>query len=266
MIDERADLLSNDEVAEDFYLARLRALHIAVEAQPGQFVNVEVNAGYLPLLRMPLSICAVDEVAGTIDLLYENLGPKSQAFSLRRSAEQMRCLGPLGKGFSLPQHGVKVVLVGGGIGVPPMMFWGRTLLQQGFEACLLVGARSAAKHLPDELLHDAVSRVRRASDDGSLGHHGLVTDLLREELSEGGQRAVFTCGPHAMMAAVASICLEEDVPCQVSLEEYMACGIGICVGCSVHVKQPEGASAYADYSRICVDGPVFDAKRISWEH
>ncbi len=265
-MDERADLLANDEVAEDFYLARLRAPHIAVEAEPGQFVNVEVSAGYSPLLRMPLSVCAVDEVAGTVDLLYEAVGPKSRALSLRRSGEHVRCLGPLGKGFAPPEIGAKTVLVGGGIGVPPMMFWGRSLLQQGFEVCLVVGARSAAKHLPDELLHDAVPRVRRASDDGSLGHHGLVTDLLREELAEGGSYAVFTCGPHAMMAAVVSICLEGDVPCQVSLEEYMACGIGICVGCTVRVEQVEGASAYADYSRICVDGPVFDAKRISWEH
>jgi len=265
MIDEKVELLANDEVSEDFYLARLRAPHIATEAVPGQFINIEVSATHAPFLRMPLSVCAVDSNAGTVDLLYENMGPKSAAFTRLRPGEQTHCLGPLGKGFSAPALGARAVLVGGGIGVPPMMFWGRTLLEQGIDVTLLVGARSASKHLPDELLKGGTTLLRRASDDGSLGHHGLVTDLLRDELTR-GVCSVFTCGPHVMMAAVAALCVEADVPCQVSLEEYMACGIGICVGCVVRVANPEGGSEYADYSRICVDGPVFDARHISWEH
>ncbi|MFT5086483.1 MAG: dihydroorotate dehydrogenase electron transfer subunit [Candidatus Latescibacterota bacterium] len=265
MIDEKVELLANDEVSEGFHLARLRAPHIAAGAVPGQFVNIEVSASYAPFLRMPLSVCAVDDNAGTVDLLYESMGPKSAAFSRLRPGEQTRCLGPLGKGFSAPSPGARAILVGGGIGVPPMMFWGRTLLAQGIDVTLLVGARSASKHLPDELLKGGTTRLRRASDDGSLGHNGLVTDLLRDELTR-GVCSVFTCGPHGMMSAVAALCFQADVPCQVSLEEYMACGIGICVGCVVRVENPQGGSAYADYSRICVDGPVFDARHIKWEH
>lgn len=265
MIDEKVELLANDEVAEDFYLARLRASHIAAEVVPGQFVNIEVSATHAPFLRMPLSVCAVDRGADTIDLLYENMGPKSSSFSRLRPGIETRCLGPLGKGFSAPTTSARAVLVGGGIGVPPMIFWGRTLLAQGVDVALLVGARSAAKHLPDDLLSGCSNDLRRATDDGSLGHDGLVTDLLREELAR-GECSVYTCGPHAMMAAVAALCIEADVPCQVSLEEYMACGIGICVGCVVRVKNEPNNSAYDDYSRICVDGPVFDARHISWEH
>ena len=127
MIDEELELLANDEVAGDFYLARLRASHIAAEVVPGQYVNIEVSATQAPFLRMPLSVCAVDRGADTIDLLYENMGPKSSSFSRLRPGIETRCLGPLGKGFSAPITSARAVLVGGGIGVPPMIFWGGTL-------------------------------------------------------------------------------------------------------------------------------------------
>ncbi len=265
MIDEKAEVLANDEVAEDFYLARLDAPHIAAQAQPGQFVNVEVSTGFSPFLRMPLSICSVNPEVGYIDVLYQNSGPKSGELSVKRIGERLRCLGPLGQPFSHPKTGTRCLLVGGGIGVPPMIFLGKTLIEQGFEVVTMVGARSAAKHLADDLLRDAATRVERATDDGSWGHHGLVTDLLRRELTSDRSCVVYTCGPHAMIEAVAGVSAEFDVPCQVSLEEYMACGIGICVGCVVRVKNPEAQTEYADYKRICVDGPVFDAREICWE-
>lgn len=265
MIDETVEVLTNDEVAEDFFLARLEAPHIAAHAQPGQFVNVEVNAGVAPFLRMPLSVCAVHRQINCIDVLYQNMGLKSGELSRCRVGEQLRCLGPLGKAFSPVSPPMRSVLVGGGIGVPPMIFLGSELIKKGVEVALLVGARSAAKHLADSFFQGAATRLGRATDDGSLGHHGLVTELLQRELAA-GPCAVYTCGPHAMIEAVARACVERDVPCQVSLEEYMACGIGICVGCVVRVENADANNAYADYKRICVDGPVFDAREIRWEH
>lgn len=266
MIDERVRLLSNDEVAEGFYLARFDAPHIAAVAEPGQFVNIEVGTGFAPLLRIPLSVCAVEPDAGHIEVLYEDMGPKSKGLSQLCPGAEPRCLGPLGKGFAPPPPGSGAVLVGGGIGVPPMLYWGATLRRQGREVALLVGARSKDKHLPDAMLDPAACVVRRATDDGSLGHAGLVTDLLREELAGDPVRTVYCCGPHGMMQAVAELCRERDVACQVSLEEYMACGIGICVGCAVELVGDEKDSDYTRYGRICVDGPVFDARRVRWGH
>ena len=266
MIDEQVRLLANAGVAEDFYLARMEAPYIAARAEPGQFVNIEVNAGVAPLLRIPLSVCAVDPNAGCIEVLYEDMGPKSRVLSQLRTGVQMRCLGPLRKGFTPPPSGAGAVLVGGGIGVPPMLYWGLTLRRRDSRVALLVGARNKGKHLSDELLTPAATVVRRATDDGSLGHAGLVTDLLRDELVGDGEHVVYCCGPHGMMQAVAALCREREVPCQVSLEEYMACGIGICVGCAVELERAEGAdgSGYTRYARICVDGPVFDARRVKW--
>ena len=264
MIDEQARLLSNREVAADFYLARLNSPHIAVRIEPGQFVNVQVGAGIAPLLRIPLSVSGVEREAGIIEVLYEEVGPKTRALSQFGPDEVLPTLGPLGKGFASPSEGARVVLVGGGIGVPPLLYWGLKLRQRSYQTALLVGARTADKHLPSELLTSAADAVHLATDDGSLGHAGLVTDLLQNELVEKGSCAVYCCGPHAMMQAVAAMCLEAQVPCQVSLEEYMACGIGICVGCAVELATAKGDTDYGRYARICVDGPAFDARQIKW--
>ena len=209
-------------------------------------------------------VCDVNPDAGYIDVLYP-AGPKTQALCKQPIGEELSCLGPLGHPFTHPDKGTDCVLVGGGIGVPPMIFLGRRLMREGFDVALLIGARSAAKHLSDELLEGTALRIGRATDDGSLGHCGLVTDLLRQELESAGSKVVYTCGPHAMIEAVADVS-REFAACQVSLEEYMACGIGICVGCVVRVENAEGKTEYGDYKRICVDGPVFDAREICWEH
>lgn len=266
MQDLQAAVVDNREVAEDFYLARLEAPPIAAAARPGQFVEVKSSGRMDPFLRMPLSICAVDKDSGTVDLLYEDMGPKSHLLSRAVPGDVIDCMGPLGRGFTAPLAGYRAVAVGGGIGVPPLLFWGRRLKADGVPTTLLVGARSASKHLPEALLGDAADRVGQATDDGSLGQRGFVTELLEAELEAGGPVQVYTCGPHGMMAAVAAVCDKADVPCQASLEEYMACGYGVCVGCVVEVRPEDGQQAppYYKYSRVCVEGPVFDAHRVVW--
>ena len=267
MLDERVRLLAKEEVAQDFFWTRFKAPGIAAEGIPGQFVEIQVGEGETPFLRLPLSICAVDRQAGSCDLLFEAVGPKTEALKGMGIGDETACLGPLGRGFQAPPGGRTALLVGGGIGIPPLLFWGEVLRAEGFRTTLLAGARTANKHLPDSLLTVDAQKVRRATDDGSMGHAGLVTDLLAEELEGKDEYAVFTCGPHGMMAAVAALCAEREVDCQVSLEEYMACGIGICVGCVVEVipEMGEGGSDYERYRRVCVDGPVFDARRVRWE-
>ena len=130
MIDEQARLLTNREVAADFYLARLSAPHIAARIEPGQFVNIQVGAGIAPLLRVPLSVSGVDREAGIIEVLYEEVGPKTRALSQFGPDADLPTLGPLGKGFAPPPEDTRVVLVGGGIGVPPLLYWGLELRQR----------------------------------------------------------------------------------------------------------------------------------------
>ncbi|MEW6755204.1 MAG: dihydroorotate dehydrogenase electron transfer subunit [Candidatus Latescibacterota bacterium] len=267
MVDEKVRVVRSEEVARRYFRTRLAAPQIAGQAAPGQFCQVRVGDGVTPLLRLPLSIGLADPQAGTIDLLYQVVGPKSRALGGLAPGSTTACLGPLGRGFVAPPGGHTAVLAGGGIGIPPLLFWGHRLRAGGWHTLLLVGARTVDRHLPDSLLVPAAHEVRRATDDGGLGHPGPVTGLLLQALEECGPCTVYTCGPHPMMAAVAALCAARGVACQASLEEYMACGIGVCVGCVVELHPEEGkaASDYERYRRVCVDGPVFDARRVRWE-
>jgi len=253
------------EVAEDLYLTRLEAPAVAAIAAPGQFVSLKVSEGTAPLLRIPLSILDADPDGGTVDVLYERLGPKSTALSALAAGARVPCLGPLGNTFPDPQQDRTPVLVGGGIGLPPLLFLGRRWRATSRrDAVLLAGARRRSKHLPEHILGAAADEVRQATDDGSLGHAGLVTDLLVEQLAATPASSVYTCGPHAMMAAVVAQCRAAGVQCHVSLEEYMACGFGVCVGCVVELADDGGRGPYGRYGRVCVEGPVFEASKIAW--
>lgn len=262
--DVTACIISTTEVAEAFFQTRLRA---SMVVEPGQFVQVRPRRpdSVYPFLRMPLSVSAVDPEAGTIDVLYETVGPKTRALRHLASGDEVGLLGPVGNSFPMPPAGVRPILTGGGIGVPPLIYFGTRLRAQGHDPTLVIGARTAGKHLPDSLVQPAAQLVQRATDDGSLGHAGLVTDLLHEALRGPGEAIVYTCGPHGMMAAVAGLCAEQGVSCFASLEEYMACGFGVCVGCVVErADKSAQTSPYGHYARVCVDGPVFDAREIAW--
>jgi len=267
VVDVAARVTATTEVAEAFFQTRLQVPDAAVE--PGQFIQLRPRPleGTYPYLRMPLSVSAVDRERGLVDVLYELVGPKTVALRRVAVGDEVGFLGPLGNRFPEPATGTTPILVGGGIGVPPLIYLGTTLRTGGrHDPILVVGARNAGKHLPDTLLDPASADVRRATDDGSLGHAGFVTELLTDVLEAGpAAPVVYTCGPHAMMAAVARLCAGRDVPCFASLEEYMACGFGVCVGCVVERADKDSQpSPYGHYARVCVDGPVFDARQIAW--
>lgn len=267
VIDECARVVGHRSIAAGIYSISLEVPVIAAAAWPGQFVQLRLSDGIEPLLRMPLSIAAARPDAGEIELLYECVGPKTEALSRICIDTRLACLGPLGHGFTWPDSAHTAILVGGGIGLPPLLFLGRRLRAAGCTAVLLVGARTGAKHLPGAWLGPASSKILQSTDDGTLGHAGLVTGLLNAELDAVAYPMVFTCGPRGMMAAVAGICRLRGIPCEVSLEEYMACGIGICAGCTVavHRSDADTHSEYGRYQRVCVAGPVFDATTLDWD-
>jgi len=263
--DVSAVLCYTVEVSEGCFLTRLAAEGVAAAAAPGQFVSLRVSDRVAPLLRIPLSVCGTDPQAGTFDVLYQRSGPKSTLLSQLEAGTSVPCLGPLGNTFPEAPAGRQPLLVGGGVGVPPLLFLGRTWRCGGrLDARLLVGARRAAQHLPEAMLSAAAARVSRATDDGELGYPGNAAQLLRQELHEGGEPVVYTCGPRPMMASVAELCRVNSIPCYASLEEYMGCGYGVCVGCVVELTGPGEGGEHTRYSRICVDGPVYDAARIAW--
>jgi dihydroorotate dehydrogenase electron transfer subunit len=179
----------------------------------------------------------------TLDFLLEDVGPGTNRLAELNEGDTLHLLGPLGHGFARPRDGRRPILVGGGAGIAPLAIWADTL---GASALTLLGFRDAA-HAEGAAL---IAGARVATDDGSKGHHGLVTDLLKAELGCDPRAEVYACGPPPMLDAVAAICKREDVPGQLAMESGMACGYGACFGCVVPTRR--------GYVRLCIDGPVID--------
>jgi NAD(P)H-flavin reductase len=187
-----------------------------------------------------------------LEFMLEAVGPGTERLCELRPGEGLNVTGPLGIGFTGPADGRRALLCGGGVGTAPLAIWQDELLARGEPAPALLGFRDA-DHAPGAtLLHNA----RVATDDGSHGHHGLVTDLLADELDEDDAAVVYACGPPPMLEAVRALCEQRAVPCQLALESGMACGFGACFGCVVPLRE-------GGYLRLCVDGPVLDGTRLA---
>ena len=224
---------------------------LAEQFRAGQFIHIK--CGDERILRRPISIS--DVTGGDISFVIEVKGDGTKWLSERNVDEVLDVIGPLGNGFVLPEG--KVVVVGGGVGAPPLMYAAKSA--SGSVSAVL-GFRSKDKMmLPDEF-EDICDSVVVTTDDGSYGIHGTVVEPLKLLLDKGDYSAVLTCGPRSMMEAVAKLCLEYGIPCQVSLEERMGCGVGACYVCACRTLK-DGAEYM---SRVCVEGPVFDAMDVVW--
>ena len=220
----------------------------------GQFLHIACGEGLL--LRRPISVCMVqeDEPQDTARVVFEVRGEGTKWLAQRQVGDKVNVLGPLGNGFTVTPND-RLLLVGGGIGVPPL------LGQAAFTAknsTAILGFRSADRTMLVEDYRDYCEAVYLCSDDGSLGRHGFVDAQLKDILEKDKNfTAVLACGPKPMLKNVAKVAAEYGVPCQVSLEERMACGVGACLGCAVQM-------ADGTMKHVCKDGPVFDAKEVDW--
>lgn len=247
---EDAVILEQQKVGPRHYKLTLSSEYIANHAVPGQFVDVKVANGTEPLLRRPLSIHRVS--GNTFEILYEAVGPGTKLLSQRKKGEKLNVLGPLGKGFSIECD--NLILVAGGLGVAPLRFLADEAVKQEKNIQVILGAGTKACVLCEADLLPISESLKVTTDDGSYGQKGLVTEILPSLLR--AHCTIYACGPRAMLAEVARIARGNDFPCQVSLEAYMACGIGACLGCAVETVN--------GYKMACKDGPVFNAEEIKW--
>ncbi|MDZ7269317.1 MAG: dihydroorotate dehydrogenase electron transfer subunit [candidate division KSB1 bacterium] len=262
-------MIANHEVARGIFLMRLHAPAIAAVVQPGQFVNIQTQTRpveqLIPLLRRPFSVCQVDRQQGHFTILWKAIGPGTRLLASHRAGTVLSVLGPLGRGFRLPEHASSIALVAGGLGIAPMPMLAAALQQRGFSFEALIGCRTAAELWGAEELQRLGGRVAVATDDGSAGHHGFVTALLQHWLAQPATatgRQVYACGPMAMLAAVAERCRAANLVAQVAVETIMGCGFGICMGCNLEPAQ--GVQQFGRYWLACLDGPVFDSDRIRY--
>lgn len=250
----QAKIVKNEKFSENIFEMILHVPDIASEAAAGQFVNLYSNQDSM-LLPRPISICEIDRAAGNLRLLYQVVGKGTKEFSKLDKGSIMSVLGPLGNGFTLLDKKCHM-LVGGGIGVPPLLELAKSL--QG-NLLVFIGARSNPI-----LVHEFQAlgaEVHTASDDGSYGFHGNVMQLIRE--INPSTEAVYSCGPKIMLSSVAAWAREKGINSQVSMEERMACGIGACVGCTVKI-QKEGEADW-QHLKVCKDGPVFWGNEVVWD-
>lgn len=243
-------IVSQERIATDIYSMWLQADKIAQNAKPGQFLSLYSRNGSR-LLPRPISICEIDKVKGRIRLVYRvtGKGTGTEEFSRLHANVPVETLGPLGNGFPLEEaRGKKVFLIGGGIGIPPMLETARELEAH---KQIVLGYR-------DELFlneaFEAYGRVYVATEDGSAGTKGNVMDAIRENHLDAD--VIFACGPTPMLRAVRAYAGEKGIPCWISMEEHMACGVGACLACVCRSKEIDGHS-HVHNKRICKEGPVF---------
>jgi dihydroorotate dehydrogenase electron transfer subunit len=258
VIQEKVEIISNKVVGEGYYRMALRSHRIVKAARPGQFLHIRVGPGHEPLLRRPISIHSLDDKE-TFSILYEVAGSGTARLADKKSGQDIDAIGPAGRGFSNLDGKKRLIMAGGGIGVAPLLFAAQEGLRRKIEVSILIGARSKDRLLCVSDFKTIGCAVETITDDGSSGREGYVTDLIEEAIiSRGsGPALVLACGPKLMMRRAAITASLYDVPCQVSLEESMACGIGTCLGCAVMTTE--------GYKRVCAEGPVFSAEEIAWE-
>lgn len=279
---EDCEIISHDAYDGDQYIMRVHAPKIAAKAKPGSFVHLTVHP--LRPMRRPISIMRVNKELSWVDFLYKKLGEGTALLAEREVGEKINIMGPIGKTFEIKPKRKRPLLIGGGVGMPPMIFIAEECShlnreQQGdYQPLVILGSEVSfpfttkpseimVPGIPDgviaamPLLDDWGIASRLASLQGYAGtYEGYVTDLARHWLKaltdkQRNEVEIYSCGPHPMLEAVAKLAKEFDLPCQVSLEEFMACAVGGCAGCVVEVQTEQGPAM----KRVCVDGPVFDA-------
>ncbi len=246
-------IVEKKEIAKEIFSVIVEESFFAQQAVPGQFAQI-----YVPgkTLRRPISICDVDKERGTLRFVFAIRGEGTAILARQESGDTLDILAPLGQGFRLGDTGRKVLFIGGGIGVPPLLYAARPF---GENATVVLGFRDAATAILEEDFRRAGCRVIVFTEDGSAGRAGRVTGCFDE--LEGD--AVFACGPHPMLQAVHRFAQQRGIPAQVSLEERMACGIGACLGCACRVYKEDGEQE--TYAHVCKNGPVFDSRNIVWQ-
>lgn len=248
-------LLENKQLNKDNFLLKLQSPVPVSDIFPGQFVNVEIKEANEIFLRRPFSVLDVDYQNQTISLLVKILGRGSKKLTEARAGLKLSTILPLGKSFTLPSENDRILLIGGGSGVAPMLFLAKICGLDPEKVHVLIGARTISDHIDIED-YKPFGKFYFTTEDGSLGEKGYVTNhpVFTTRLNEFTK--IYTCGPDLMMKAIGKIALEKHVFCEVSLENMMACGFGVCLCCVEDTK--------AGHKCVCTDGPVFNVNDLKW--
>mgnify|MGYP000843913650 CR=1 FL=1 len=258
---ENARVLENKEVKPNFRKLKLYSPKVAAEAKAGQFLMIKPTVVNDPFLGRPMAIYDSDKTLGIIEILFMIKGRGTKLLAEVKVDDALPVIAPLGNGFKITETDKNVVCIAGGVGMAPIYSLIKELHNKDISNNIIVGARTKAMLLGLDKLADLGMAVDIYTDDGSFGSKGLATMGLENILKEQKIDRVYCCGSMIMMKNVAKITALYGIPCQVSLEERMGCGIGICMGCVCGHKKEDGSHGLA---RVCYEGPVFDAEEVIW--
>ena len=251
---EDLTVIDNSKLAEGFFVIKVSSSEDLTGIKPGQFVQALVKESPSTFLRRPLSVHDINLSENTLSLLVQIAGPGTERLSRLIPGEKLNLVYPLGNSFTLPMHGERVLLAGGGCGMAPLLYLGRKISESGVLPHFALGFRNRSRILSHDEF-SALGPVYLSTEDGSQGYRGFVTDI--PEFSNEHWDRVYCCGPEPMMKAVAALCRKRDIFCEVSLENLMACGLGICLCCVVPTTSGNLCS--------CTDGPVFNINDLKWQ-
>ncbi len=249
-----AKVIKNTEIAPNIYDMTIYCPVLAAACRPGQFIHVK--CGEANILRRPISVC--DANADTVRIVYEVKGKGTLWLAMQNETATLDIVGPSGNGFSVNEKG-KILLIGGGIGVPPMLYTAKKLDASD----MILGFRSEKNVILKEEFEKVCENVLVTTDDGSYGICGHVGIAAEKLLKENEYTAIYACGPKVMLRAVARMASERNIPCLVSMEERMGCGVGACLVCACKAVSPN-EEGYT-YKHVCKDGPVFNAKDVIFD-
>jgi len=265
MITSHCEVLSNRR-AGAYHSLTLVAPEIAERARPGQFVEIGVPENRNFLLRRPFSIHQASRRggwAGTLEIVFDVLGPGTAWLAEAKPHDVLDVIGPIGRSFTYPRELTNCLLVAGGYGAAPLFFLAEELRARNKIVDMILGARGHDRVFKPIEAKRLANTVVVTTEDGSMGQGGRVTDVLPDAIRRIGAEVVYACGPNPMLRAMAEYCLSQRIPCQVAVEEMMACGLGVCWTCAVPVIAVDGRGWWN--VRACVEGPVFNGARVWWD-
>ena len=253
-----AELVKKQELIQGIFKFSVKAKEITDIAKPGQFLEIRVSDQIEPFLRRPISIYNIEKENGILEFIFQIRGNGTEILAKKEIGEKIDIIGPIGKGTFNIEGMKNISIIGGGIGIFPLYELAKNAKKQGTNVNTYLGFRNKDFVVLEEEFKEVSDSLKLTTDDGTYGIKGFCINLLKEDVLKQKPDCIYACGPLPMLKAVKAMAMEENIPCQISLEEKMGCGIGACLGCAVKVKVEDTEK----YLHVCKNGPVFEAKNV----
>ena len=257
-----AELVDKKEIIAGIYKFSVKADEIVQLSRPGNFIEIRVTEGIDPFLRRPISIYNLDKENGILEFIFQVKGKGTNILSKKKIGDKIDIIGPLGFGTFNFDKFDKVIILGGGIGIFPLYELSKQAKQKGKVVHAYLGFRNKELVMLEKEFKEVTNNLTICTDDGSYGEKGFVIDKLAKDMENEKFECIFACGPTPMLRAVKKYAEENGISCQVSLEERMGCGLGVCLGCAV--KKANSPADAPEYFHVCKGGPVFNSKDVEF--